>query len=82
MLTGEDGIILHIHYTDYSSAFLIANLMLAVILLDGGLRTSFSTMKTVATESTILATLGVVLTSGITGFLAYLILDISLIQLT
>ncbi|MEF2912730.1 MAG: potassium/proton antiporter [Succinivibrio sp.] len=80
MLTGEDGIILHIHYTDYSSAFLIANLMLAVILLDGGLRTSFSTMKTVATESTILATLGVVLTSGITGFLAYLILDISLIQ--
>lgn len=80
MLTGEDGIILHLHYTDYSSAFFIANLMLAVILLDGGLRTSFSMMKNVAAESAVLATVGVILTSGITGLIAYLLLDISLIQ--
>lgn len=80
MLTGEDGVILNIHYTDYSSAFFIANLMLAIILLDGGLRTSFATMKSVASESTILATLGVIVTSSITGLLAYLVLDISLIQ--
>ena len=50
MLTGDDGIILHIHYTDYNSAFFIANMMLAIILLDGGLRTSFQTMKNVASE--------------------------------
>ena len=80
MLTGEDGIILHIHYTDYNSAFFIANMMLAIILLDGGLRTSFQTMKTVASESTLLATIGVVLTSGITGAITYLILDVSMIQ--
>ena len=80
MLTGEDGIILHLYYTDYSSAFFIANLMLAVILLDGGLRTSFSMMKNVAAESAVLATVGVILTSGITGLIAYLLLDISLIQ--
>ena len=80
MLTGEDGLILHIHYDDYTSAFFIANLMLAIILLDGGLRTSFTTMKRVATESFLLATIGVVVTSGITGALAYLLLDISLIQ--
>lgn len=80
MLTGEDGIILHIHYTDYSSAFFVANLMLAVILLDGGLRTSFATMRSVAKESAILATFGVVMTSGITGLLTYLILDLSFIQ--
>ncbi|MGN1280287.1 MAG: cation:proton antiporter, partial [Succinivibrio sp.] len=80
MITGEDGLILHIHYTDYSSAFFVANLMLAVILLDGGLRTSFSTMKSVAAESAVLATIGVVLTSGITGFLTYLVLDVSLVQ--
>lgn len=80
MLTGEDGIILHIHYTDYNSAFFIANMMLAIILLDGGLRTSFQTMKNVASESTLLATIGVVLTSGITGAITYLILDVSMIQ--
>ncbi|WP_406017587.1 potassium/proton antiporter [Succinivibrio sp.] len=80
MLTGEDGVILHIQYTDYRSAFFIANLMLAIILLDGGLRTNFSTMKSVASESTILATIGVVVTSGITGGIAYLLLDISLIE--
>ncbi len=80
MLTGEDGIILNIHYTDYDSAFFIANLMLAIILLDGGLRTSFTTMKSVAAESVVLATVGVVMTSGLTGVIAYLILDISLIQ--
>ena len=80
MLTGEDGIILHIHYTDYNSAFFIANMMLAIILLDGGLRTSFQTMKNVASESTLLATIGVVLTSGNTGAITYLILDVSMIQ--
>ncbi len=80
MLTGEDGIILHIQYRDYTSAFFISNLMLAIILLDGGLRTKFSTMKSVASESIILATIGVVLTSGITGGIAYFLLDISLIQ--
>ena len=80
MLTGDDGIILHIHYTDYNSAFFIANMMLAIILLDGGLRTSFQTMKNVASESTLLATIGVVLTSGITGAITYLILDVSMIQ--
>lgn len=33
-----------------------------------------------AAESAVLATVGVVLTSGITGLIAYLLLDISLIQ--
>ena len=63
MLSGEDGLIIHIQYRDYTSAFFIANLMLAIILLDGGLRTSFSSIKIVAKESTILATIGVFLTS-------------------
>lgn len=37
-------------------------------------------MKNVAAESAVLATVGVILTSGITGLIAYLLLDISLIQ--
>lgn len=80
MLSGEDGLLIHIQYRDYTSAFFIANLMLAIILLDGGMRTSFSSIKLVATESTLLATIGVVFTSGITGYVAYLLLDISLMQ--
>lgn len=80
MLCGEDGIVLHIVYNDYSSAFYIANMMLALILLDGGLRTNFHEFKSVAKESTLLATLGVLFTSGITGLAAYLVLDLSLIQ--
>lgn len=80
MLCGEDGIILHIVYNDYTSAFYIANLMLALILFDGGLRTNFHEFKSVAKESMLLATIGVVMTSGITGFAAYLVLDLTLTQ--
>lgn len=80
MLTGEDGVFMRIVYDDYTSAFYIANLMLALILLDGGLRTSFATMRSVAAESVTLATVGVLLTSFITGLAAYFVLEMSLMQ--
>ena len=81
MLTGEDGIFINIHYDDYNSAYFFANFMLALIILDGGLRTSFSTFRRVATESTILATVGVLVTAAVTGLIAYYCLgNISLIQ--
>lgn len=75
MLVGEDGIIFKITYNDYSSAFYIANIMLAIIILDGGLRIKIKTMKQVANESLILATVGVVITSLITGIAAYLVFN-------
>ncbi|MCI6796658.1 MAG: potassium/proton antiporter [Succinatimonas sp.] len=80
MLCGEDGIFLHIVYNDYTSAFYIANLMLALILFDGGLRTNFHEFRSVAKESLLLATFGVVLTSFITGAAAYLVLDLTFVQ--
>ncbi|MDO5352306.1 MAG: potassium/proton antiporter [Succinatimonas sp.] len=81
MLTGEDGIFINIHYDDYNSAYFFANFMLALIILDGGLRTNFSTFKRVATESTILATVGVLVTASVTGIIAYYCLgNISIIQ--
>lgn len=80
MLSGEDGIFIKIIYNDYTSAFFIANLMLAVILLDGGLRTNVSTIKAVASESMLLASVGVIITSFITGLAAYAVFDLSLIQ--
>ncbi|MBQ9273272.1 MAG: potassium/proton antiporter [Succinivibrio sp.] len=80
MLSGEDGFFIHIVYNDYSSAFFIANFMLALILLDGGLRTSWPMMRSVISQSVVLATFGVLLTSAITGLAAYLILDLGLMQ--
>ncbi|MCR5536659.1 MAG: potassium/proton antiporter [Succinivibrio sp.] len=80
MLSGEDGVFIRIIYNDYTSAFYIANLMLALILLDGGLRTNFSLMRSVAKESLLLATVGVFITSFLTGCAAYLILHLSFIQ--
>ena len=79
MLTGEDGFFIHIIYNDYSSAYFISNLMLAIILLDGGLRTNFNTFKSVAPESLLLATVGVVLTSAITGLAAYFVFDLGIV---
>lgn len=80
MLTGPEGLFINIVYNDYGSAFFITNFMLALILLDGGLRTNFSTFRSVATESILLATLGVLITSLITGLAAYMVFDLELVQ--
>ncbi len=80
MMTGEDGFILNIVYNDYTSAFFISNVMLALIIMDGGLRTSLRMMQKVAAESVILATVGVVGTAAITGLAAYYFFDISLVE--
>ena len=80
MLTGQDGLIIHIVYNDYTSAFFISNLMLALIILDGGLRTNIHTLRSVAKESFLLASVGVLVTSAITGGIAYLFLDLKLME--
>lgn len=80
MLTGEEGVLLHIVYNDYTSAYYISNLMLAIIILDGGLRTSLRVMQRVWAESVVLATIGVVVTSAITGLAAYLVFDLTIAQ--
>jgi cell volume regulation protein A len=59
---------------DSGTAALIGNLALAVILLDGGLRTRVATFRMVAAPSLVLATLGVLLTSALVGVLAVTLL--------
>lgn len=79
MLAGEDGI-LGIHFNDYSQAFIIGHLALAMILLDGGLRTQLKTFRVGFKPALSLATLGVFVTSGIVGLIATWIFKLSLLE--
>ncbi|QJQ96225.1 MULTISPECIES: potassium/proton antiporter [Halomonadaceae] len=79
MLAGEEGV-LGIQFDDYSAAFVIGHLALAMILLDGGLRTRLKTFRVGFRPALSLATLGVFITSGVVGLFAMWILDLSLFQ--
>ena len=59
---------------DVSTAALIGNLALAVILLDGGLRTRFGTLRMVAGPALTLATVGVLVTASAVGATAVALL--------
>jgi len=79
MLAGEEGI-LGIEFDDYSMAFVIGHLALAMILLDGGLRTRLKTFRVGFKPALLLATFGVLVTSAIVGVIAMLTFDLTLIQ--
>ena len=61
---------------DVETAVLVGNLALAVILLDGGLRTRLATFRMVAAPSLTLATVGVVLTAALVGIAGAWLLDL------
>jgi cell volume regulation protein A len=66
LLAGEDGPG-GWKFDDFRLSFWVGNLALAVILLDGGLRTSISTFRTGLKPAMLLASLGVVVCAGITA---------------
>ncbi len=71
MLAGEDGPGGY-RFDDFRLSFWVGNLALAVILLDGGLRTKYVRFRTGLRPALLLATFGVVISAGITGFAAML----------
>ena len=76
MLAGEDGPG-GLHFDDYELTYLIGSLALAIILFDGGSRTRLAAFRGTLAPSTILATIGVILTAAIVGVLAAYVLDLS-----
>ncbi len=69
MLAGEDGPG-HLPFSDYKLTYLIGSFALAVILFDGGLRTKMGHLRGAVAPAVTLATLGVVITGGLTGLVA------------
>ncbi len=79
MLAGEagpGGIV----FDDVGVAALIGNLALAIIVLDGGLRTRVETFHAGRLPALTLATLGILVTAAISGAAAILLLDLPLLE--
>jgi len=72
MLAGDDHV-LGIPFDDFGSAYLIGSVALAVILLEGGLKTPVSMLRLAFWPAAVLATIGVGVTAGILGAVVSLI---------
>ena len=75
ILAGEDGPGGY-RFDDARLSFWVGNIALAVILLDGGLRTAFATFRTGLRPASVLATVGVLVCAAFTGLAGMLFLGL------
>lgn len=79
LLAGEDGI-LGIEFDNAPVAYFIGALALAIILFDSGFATPYQRYRQAAGPALLLATLGVVVTAGLVGAAARLLLDLGWVE--
>ena len=75
MLLGEDGPG-RIQFSNFDFAFDLGSVALAVILFAGGLETGRSVFRSAGPPASLLATIGVLITGGITGIAACFLMDV------
>ena len=78
MLAGDDHL-LAIPFDDFASAYLIGSVALAVILLEGGLKTPVPMLRLAFWPAAVLATIGVGVTAGILGAVVSLVDGVPLV---
>jgi NhaP-type Na+/H+ and K+/H+ antiporter len=78
MLAGDDHV-LGIPFDDFGSAYLIGSVALAVILLEGGLKTPVPMLRLAFWPAAVLATIGVGVTAGILGAVVSLVDGVPLV---
>lgn len=69
-----------IHFTDAKLAQMVGVFALIIILFEGGLQTQWKHARPIIGGATVLATLGVVLTTSIVAIAAYYVLDIGWLE--
>src|SRR5690606_7585705 len=79
MLAGEDGPG-GIPFDDINLSYVIGTLALAVIIFDGGMRTRRETFRVALWPAMSLATVGVLVTAGLTGLFASWLLGLHWLQ--
>lgn len=79
MLAGEEGLG-RIAFDNYTLAHGIGTVALCVILFDGGLRTPVTALRSAWKPAGLLATVGVLITSVVTGMAAVWILELSWLE--
>ncbi len=76
---GEDGPG-GIQYSDTRFTFMVGSLALALILFDGGLRTRAAQVRGSVVPSVVLASVGVLMTAGLTAVAAMRLLELPLVE--